>query len=60
VVHCTIGIVSFETAALKENLQALLSDLQKAKPAAAKGVYMKKVTVSTTQGPGLVVDMTGV
>jgi large subunit ribosomal protein L1 len=60
VVHCTIGKVSFETAALKENLQALLSDLQKAKPAAAKGVYMKKVTVSTTQGPGLVVDMTGV
>lgn len=60
VVHCTIGKVAFETNALKENLQALLSDLQKAKPAAAKGVYMKKVTVSTTQGPGLVVDMTGV
>lgn len=60
VVHCTIGKVAFETNALKENLQALLSDLQKAKPTAAKGVYMKKVTVSTTQGPGLVVDMTGV
>ena len=60
IVHATIGKVSFETNALKENLQALLSDLQKAKPAAAKGVYMKKVTVSTTQGVGLVVDMTGV
>lgn len=60
IVHATIGKVSFETNALKENLQALLSDLQKAKPAAAKGVYMKKVTVSTTQGTGLVVDMTGV
>lgn len=60
VVHATIGKVSFEPNALKENLQALLADLHKAKPAAAKGVYMKKVTVSTTQGPGLVVDMTGV
>jgi large subunit ribosomal protein L1 len=60
IVHATIGKVSFETNALKENLQALLSDLQKAKPAAAKGVYMKRVTVSTTQGAGLVVDMTGV
>jgi large subunit ribosomal protein L1 len=55
-----IGKVAFDANALKENLQALLSDLQKAKPAASKGVYMKKVTVSTTQGLGLVVDMTGV
>jgi large subunit ribosomal protein L1 len=60
IVHCTLGKVTFETKALKENLQALLSDLHKAKPAAAKGVYMKKVTISTTQGLGLVVDMTGV
>jgi large subunit ribosomal protein L1 len=60
IVHATIGKVAFEAAALKENLNALLADLQKAKPAASKGIYMKKVTISTTQGTGLVVDMTGV
>lgn len=57
IVHCTIGKVGFEANALKENLDALLADLNKAKPAASKGVYMKKVTVSTTQGPGLTVDL---
>ena len=56
IVHCAIGKVSFETDALKENLEALLNDLIKAKPSASKGVYMKKVSVSTTMGPGLVVD----
>ena len=56
IVHCAIGTVSFEVPALQENLQALLADLQKAKPAAAKGTYMKRVTVSTTMGPGLPVD----
>jgi large subunit ribosomal protein L1 len=56
IIHCTIGKVSFEPQALEENLNALLSDLQKAKPSAAKGVYMKKVTVSTTMGPGVPVD----
>ncbi|MCI4410669.1 MAG: 50S ribosomal protein L1 [Thiotrichales bacterium] len=60
VVHSTIGKLAFEPAALKENLVALLSDLQKAKPAAAKGVYMKKVTISSTQGPGVTVDMNSV
>ena len=60
IVHCTIGKVDFEVNALRENLQALLSDLQKMKPSAAKGVYMKKVTVSTTMGPGLAVDQTSV
>jgi large subunit ribosomal protein L1 len=60
IVHCTIGKVAFDAAALKDNLIALLSDLQKAKPAAAKGVYMKKVTVSTTQGAGLAIDMNSV
>jgi large subunit ribosomal protein L1 len=48
--------VDFKTEALRENLQALLTDLQKAKPSASKGVYMKKVSVSTTMGPGLQVD----
>jgi large subunit ribosomal protein L1 len=56
IIHCTIGKVDFKTEALKENLQALLADLQKAKPSASKGVYMKKVSVSTTMGPGLQID----
>jgi large subunit ribosomal protein L1 len=56
IVHCAIGKTSFEVADLKENLAALLADLDKAKPASAKGVYMKRVTVSSTMGPGLTVD----
>ena len=56
IIHCSIGKVGFEVNALKENLHALLSDLQKLKPAAAKGVYLKKVTVSSTMGPGIQVD----
>ena len=56
VVHCTIGKASFEIKALKENLHALLADLQKAKPAASKGIYLKRVTVSSTMGPGVAVD----
>ena len=51
VVHCTIGKADFEPTQLKDNLQALLQDLQKAKPAAAKGIYLKKVSVSSTMGP---------
>ncbi|MDH5777798.1 MAG: 50S ribosomal protein L1 [Gammaproteobacteria bacterium] len=56
IIHCSIGNVDFDPASLKENLNALLADLVKAKPAAAKGQYMKKVTVSTTMGPGITVD----
>jgi large subunit ribosomal protein L1 len=56
IVHCTIGKASFEVGALKENLAALIADLQKAKPAAAKGQYLKRVSVSSTMGPGLVID----
>jgi large subunit ribosomal protein L1 len=56
IIHCSIGKLDFEVSALQENLQALLADLNKIKPAAAKGVYMKKVTVSTTMGPGIMVD----
>jgi large subunit ribosomal protein L1 len=56
IIHCAIGKADFETAALKENLGALLADLQKAKPSTSKGIYMKKVTVSSTQGPGIPVD----
>jgi large subunit ribosomal protein L1 len=57
VLHCTLGKASFEVSALRENLQALLADLHKAKPAAAKGVYMKRVAVSSTMGPGVQVDL---
>lgn len=56
-IHCTLGKVSFEVGQLRQNLEALISDLTKIKPAAAKGVYLKKVTVSTTMGPGLQVDL---
>jgi large subunit ribosomal protein L1 len=55
-VHCVIGNVSFEVEALKQNLMALVADLNKAKPASAKGVYMQKVSVSSTMGPGVLVD----
>jgi len=56
IVHCPIGRAGFEVGALKDNLLALIGDLQKAKPAASKGVYLKRVTVSSTMGPGIAVD----
>jgi large subunit ribosomal protein L1 len=56
IIHCPIGRADFEVTALKENLQALLGDLKKAKPAASKGQYVKRLTVSSTMGPGLAVD----
>ena len=56
IVHCPIGKSGFEAPKLKENLMALIHDLQKVKPAASKGVYLKKITVSSTMGPGVVVD----
>ena len=56
IIHSTIGKVDFEVDALRANLVALLADLNKLKPASAKGQYLKKVAVSTTMGPGLVVD----
>ena len=56
IIHSTIGKVDFEVEALQENLAALLTDLVKLKPAAAKGQFLKKVAISTTMGPGLVVD----
>jgi large subunit ribosomal protein L1 len=56
VVHCTIGKISFTDEALKENLEVLISDLKKAKPSTSKGVYLKKVVISSTMGPGLILD----
>ena len=57
IIHGGVGSVRFGVAELKENIEALLADLVKAKPPSAKGVYVKKVTVSTTMGPGLAVDL---
>ena len=56
IVHCSIGSLDFEPNALVQNLEALLADLRKAKPSSSKGVYMRKVTLSTTMGPGVAVD----
>jgi len=60
IVHCTIGKANFELNALKENLHALIADLQKAKPASSKGVYLKRVTLSSTMGPGVMVDQASI
>ncbi|NOY66808.1 MAG: 50S ribosomal protein L1 [Gammaproteobacteria bacterium] len=56
IIHCSIGNMDFDAKALQENLSALLVDLVKAKPASAKGHYLKKITVSSTMGPGILVD----
>jgi len=56
IVHCTIGKAGFEPVQLKENLLALIADLQKAKPANAKGIYLKRLTLSSTMGPGVQVE----
>lgn len=56
IIHAPLGNVDFEVAALRENLQALLADLNKAKPSSAKGQYMKKITISSTMGPGIQID----
>ena len=56
VIHCTIGKASFDVKKLNDNLHALLADLQKSKPAASKGVFLKRISVSSTMGPGVQVD----
>lgn len=56
VLHCTIGKLNFEPAHLQQNLEALLNDVKKARPSTAKGIYLKKITISSTMGPGLVLD----
>ena len=60
IIHCPIGRSDFAVDALKENLDVLLSDLKKAKPSSAKGVYIKKMSVSSTMGPGVAVDRASV
>ena len=59
IIHAAIGKVGFTPEALKANLDALLGDLKKAKPASSKGVYVKKVSLSTTMGPGVQIDQSG-
>jgi large subunit ribosomal protein L1 len=56
IIHCTIGKANFNVDQLKENLAALIADLQKAKPSASKGQYLKRVAISSTMGPGVVID----
>ena len=56
IVHGSVGTVAFAPAQIKENLEALLADLRKAKPASAKGQYVQRITLSTTMGPGLRID----
>ena len=56
IIHGAIGRVGLDAKSVKENLEALLADLRKAKPAAAKGIYLKKISVSTTMGPGILID----
>lgn len=58
IIHCSIGKASFDVNALMENLTALAADLNKAKPGAAKGIYLKKMTLSSTMGPGVIIDRT--
>lgn len=57
ILHCTIGKISFEKDALKQNLEALLADVRRAKPASAKGTYLRKIVISSTMGPGLAVEV---
>ena len=60
IIHCPIGKASFEVAALKANFEAILTDLRKAKPSTAKGIYLKQIMVSSTMGPGIVIDRASV
>ncbi len=57
IIHCAIGKIEFEAQQLKENLEAVLHELKKLKPGASKGIYLRKLTMSTTMGPGITVDL---
>ena len=57
IIHCTVGKVNFTPDDIHENISALIADLKKAKPTTSKGVYIKKVTLSSTMGPGLPIDL---
>lgn len=57
IIHCPLGKIAFEANALEENLKSLIAELVKSKPSAAKGIYLQKATVSSTMGPGLMIDL---
>ncbi|MDP3846708.1 MAG: 50S ribosomal protein L1 [Pseudomonadales bacterium RIFCSPLOWO2_12_59_9] len=56
IIHTSVGKVGFDASKLKENVEALISDLKRMKPSTSKGIYVKRVTLSTTMGPGLIID----
>lgn len=60
IIHCTVGKVDFTAEDIIENIVALINDLKKAKPASAKGQYLKKVSLSTTMGPGIAIDISSI
>ncbi len=60
IIHAAVGQVGFEAAAIRQNVEALVSDLKRAKPATSKGIYIKKITLSSTMGPGLTIDVASV
>lgn len=60
IIHCTVGKITFTPEAIIENVAALLNDLKKAKPVSSKGVYLKRITLSTTMGPGLPIDLSSI
>jgi len=60
IIHTIVGNVEFTAESIKQNIEALIVDLKKAKPASAKGIYMKKVVLSSTMGPGLVIDQSSI
>lgn len=58
IIHAGVGKIDFSADAIRGNIEALIADLKKLKPSSSKGIYMKKVTLSSTMGPGLVIDLT--
>jgi len=60
IIHCTVGKVNFDAQALQQNVEALIVDLQKGKPSAAKGIYLKKISLSSTMGPGILIDQSSI
>jgi large subunit ribosomal protein L1 len=60
IIHCSVGKIDFTAEDIKTNLEAVVADLVKAKPSAAKGIYLKKISLSTTMGPGVTLDLSSI
>jgi len=60
IIHCSIGKVSFDEVSIKQNLEFLIADLKKSKPSSAKGIYLKRIAISSTMGPGLWIDQSSI